>query len=420
MASSTAVFDATLRTAARLGPERTLWTRARARSDSFFGTGNLSFERTYLFVRPAIALIIAFYVLVQGSDLPGRQGVLIACGSAILVNFGLGALMLRRRLYLMRAVSLAADNAIVIGASVYVFLKMGQAGYESDLWLLYISLIVSNSLYYGPVGSFLFTTMWTALFVVESKYFYPPESYFAHQMATRLVFFVLTGFVSFSLSAELRKRREHLEQKNRQTLSMLATIVEARDTDAGLHLRHIQHYSRALALRLGLDGKAASEVAYAAMIHDVGKAQVADAILKKPGPLTAEERREIEKHTIWGDQLLSESEEFSSARQVARFHHERWDGSGYPDGLVGEAIPLAARIVAVADVYDALISERPYKQAWPSEDAIAEIKRMSGGHFDPVIVAAFVHLFDTNVLRDLDATMRDGEDGGHEHLPLAA
>jgi len=235
----------------------------------------------------------------------------------------------------------------------------------------------------------------------------------------RLMFFILTGFVSLSLSAELRKRREHLEQKTRQTLTMLATIVEARDTDAGMHLRHIQHYSHALALRLGLDDKAAREVAYAAMIHDVGKAQVPDAILKKPGPLTAEERREIEKHTGWGDELLSESEEFTAAREVARHHHERWDGSGYPDGLAGEDIPLAARIVAVADVYDALISERPYKRAWPPEEAIAEIRKMSGGHFDPAIVKAFVQLFDTNVLRDLDLTMRH-DHGDGEHPALAA
>jgi putative two-component system response regulator len=186
---------------------------------------------------------------------------------------------------------------------------------------------------------------------------------------------------------------------------MLAQIVEARDTDAGQHLWHIQHYSRALALRLGIDEAKANEIAYAAMIHDVGKAQVADAILKKPGPLTPDEWSEIEQHTLWADVLLSESDEFRVARQVARSHHEKWDGSGYPDGLAGEAIPLVARIVAVADVYDALISERPYKHAWLAGDAIAEIRRISGQHLNPEIVDAFVDLYATNVLRDLDAEM---------------
>jgi putative two-component system response regulator len=151
------------------------------------------------------------------------------------------------------------------------------------------------------------------------------------------------------------------------------------------------------------------------MIHDVGKAQVPDAILKKPGPLTAVERSEIEKHTLWADALLAESEEFAAARQVARSHHERWDGTGYPDGLAGEEIPLAARIVAVADVYDALISERPYKHAWQPEEAIAEIVRLRGTHLDAQVVDAFVHLYDTNVLRDLD-----GERGGEPDLGAIA
>jgi len=146
---------------------------------------------------------------------------------------------------------------------------------------------------------------------------------------------------------------------------------------------------------------------------------VPDVILKKPGPLTPDERTEIQKHTVWGDALLSENEEFRASREVARYHNEKWDGNGYPDGLAGEAIPLAARIVAVADVYDALISERPYKRAWSSGEAIAEIRKMSGGHFDPLIVEAFVDLYTTNVLRDLDIDMmRDGED--HDQVSMAA
>ncbi len=392
------------RTAMRLGPERTLWYRARRRVDSFLGAGSLSYDKNYLFVRPGIASAVILCVLLQGS-LPGKTGVIIACVCAITYNFLFAYLLARRHLYLMRALSLVIDNATVISASLWVFWKMGQAGYETDLWLLYISLIVSNSMYYGPIGSLLFTTLWTGLFVGMSLGFYEPGSSYHEQLPIRLVFFILTGFVSFSLSAELRKRRENLEAKNRQTLKMLAQIVEARDTDAGLHLKHIQHYSRALALRLGCDEQQADEIAYAALIHDVGKAQVPDSILKKAGPLTFEERQEIQKHTIWADAVLAADEEFECARQVARSHHEKWDGSGYPDGLVGQQIPYAARIVAVADVFDALISERPYKQAWPVGEAIAELRLISGSHFDPRIVEAFVDLHATNVLRDLDVLM---------------
>ncbi len=368
-------------------------SRLRARAEEYLGSCNLAFERNYLIVRPAIAVSMIVAVLISGSGLPGRDGLIRACGVAIAYNFLIAYFIARRRMYLLRASSVLFDNATVVAASLFVFWRMGYAGYESDLWLIYISLIVSNSLYYGPVGSLLFTTLWTGLFVVVSLAFYPGDSYFRHQLPTRFVFFVLTGFVSLSLSAELRRRRENLGQKTRETLTMLAQIVEARDTDAGVHLQHIQHYSRALALRLGFDEARASEIAYAGMIHDVGKANVPDAILKKAGPLTAHERAVIEKHTAWGDALLSENDEFRAAREVARAHHERWDGTGYPDGLAGEEIPLAARIVAVADVYDALTSERPYKRAWPPGEALAEIQRMAGTHLDPEVVDAFVDLY---------------------------
>ncbi len=409
-----ATYNTAFRTAMRLGPERTLTTRLRVRLDSFLAGGSLPYERNFLFVRPAIAIAVIVAVLVPG-NLPGARGVIYACSAAIAYNFLLAYLVARERMYLLRATSLIFDNLTVLSASLWVFWRMGQAGYESDLWLIYISLIVSNSLYYGPIGSLLFTTLWTGLFVGISLGFYDNGTYFRDQLPTRLVFFVLTGFVSFSLSAELRKRRANLENKTRQSLKMLAQIVEARDTDAGLHLRHIQHYSRALALRLGLDEKDASEIAYAALIHDVGKAQVPDAILKKPGPLTFDERQVIQQHTVWADVVLSDDQEFCTARQVARHHHERWDGTGYPDGLSGEQIPLSARIVAVADVYDALISERPYKHAWPAGEAIAEIRRLSGSHFDPAIVEAFLDLYATNVLRDLDVEMvREPYDAGEE------
>ena len=406
--------NAAFRTAMRLGPERTLATRLRRRVDSFLSGGSLSYERNFLLVRPAIALCVIVAVLVPG-NLPGARGVIIACSAAITYNFMLAYLVARERMYLLRATGLVFDNLTVLTASLWVFWNMGQAGYESDLWLIYISLIVSNSLYYGPIGSLLFTTLWTGLFVGVSLGFYDSGTYFRDELPTRLVFFVLTGFVSLSLSAELRKRRTNLEHKTRQSLKMLALIVEARDTDAGLHLKHIQHYSRALALRLGFDEKEANEVAYAALIHDVGKAQVPDAILKKAGPLTFDERQVIQQHTVWADAVLSDDQEFCTAREVARHHHERWDGTGYPDGLAGEQIPLSARIVAVADVYDALISERPYKHAWPRGEAVAEIRRLSGSHFDPAIVDAFIDLYATNVLRELDIDMAREPDETTEH-----
>ena len=392
------------------------WRRAQARIDSFFETGTLAFDRNFLIVRPAIALLVAASIFLQGSSLPGRDAVLVACAVACVYNCFFAFLVVRRHLKLYRALALFFDNLIVIVPTIFVYREMGSAGYESDLWLLFMTLIVTSSLNYGPIGSLLFTTLWTGLFVTVMLSFFDADSYSREQMPTRLVFFVLTGFCSFSLSNELRKRSLTLERKSRQTLTMLANIVEARDTDAGQHLRHIEHYSRILAIQMGLTDNEANEIAYAAMIHDVGKAQVPDAILQKPGPLTSGERREIEKHTIWGYDLLAENEEFATACAVARSHHERWDGTGYPDGVSSDAIPLAARITAVADVYDALRSKRPYKEAWPASDAVDEIQRMRGTHLDPAVVDAFMTLYDTGVLRELESQMRDEHESHHEEL----
>ena len=401
--------------AAYARPRRPVLRRLRDAVESFLATGDLSYEKTFLFVRPAIALLVMVAVVVQGS-LPGRTGVMIGCSCAIVYNLLIAWLIFRRHIYIMRATSLLLDNLTVIFTSLWVFAQMGRAGYESDLWLIYITLIVTNALYYGPIGSLLFTAMWTSLFVGMTYAFYDTDSYFVRQLPMRLTFFALTGFVSISLAAELRKRRDSLERQSKQTLTMLASIVEARDTDAGTHLRNIARYAHALALHIGLSPKAANEIAYAAMIHDVGKAQVPDSILKKPGPLTSVERREIERHTVWGHELLVENEEFAIACDVARSHHERWDGSGYPDGIRGANIPLAARIAAVADVYDALTSERPYKRAWPAREAIEEIARLRGSHLDPEIVDAFIELYDAGVLRAL--ATRPADDA--EWMPLAA
>jgi putative two-component system response regulator len=179
---------------------------------------------------------------------------------------------------------------------------------------------------------------------------------------------------------------------------MLAKLVEARDTDAGRHLHRIQHFSRALALRLGLAERDAQEIAYASMMHDVGKANVPDVVLKKPGPLSTDDWKTMKLHTVWGEALLAEHQDFDLARQVARWHHEHWDGRGYPDGLIGTQIPRPARIVSVADVFDALISERPYKDAWTENAAIEEVKRLSGTQLDPEVVEAFVDLYERGVI----------------------
>ena len=153
----------------------------------------------------------------------------------------------------------------------------------------------------------------------------------------------------------------------------------------------MSNYSRVIALAFGLGMEEANLLLQAAPMHDVGKIGIPDRILLKPGKLDPEEWEIMKTHTTVGAQIIGEhpSELLKIARQVALSHHEKWDGTGYPYGLSGEDIPLSSRIVMIADVFDALTSERPYKKAWSEADAIAEIEQGSGRHFDPKLVVAF-------------------------------
>ena len=194
------------------------------------------------------------------------------------------------------------------------------------------------------------------------------------------------------LEVRVAERTRDLHRANRDAEWMLAVASEARDNDTGRHVRRVQHYAELLARRLTLPAKEVSGVGHAAVLHDVGKIQVPDQVLLKPGPLTPRERRLMQKHTVIGQRILSRNRYFDLASHIARSHHENWDGSGYPDGLRSAAIPLAARLVHVADVYDALTSVRPYKPAWPQDRAAAAIVAGRGAVFDPEVVDAFVDL----------------------------
>jgi hypothetical protein len=177
-----------------------------------------------------------------------------------------------------------------------------------------------------------------------------------------------------------------------QAIFMLARAAEARDGTTGLHIEHVRDLAAELASAVGLGEDEIERIAWSAMLHDVGKIRVPDRVLLKPGRLDDEEWALIRLHPIWGEELLKGDEMFALARQIARWHHEDWDGSGYPDGLRGEAIPFAARIVRIVDVYDALRSERPYKPAWSLDRTLEELHRTRGTALDPDLVDTFVSL----------------------------
>ena len=172
----------------------------------------------------------------------------------------------------------------------------------------------------------------------------------------------------------------------------LSKALEYRDTDTNDHTYRVASYSRMIAEKLGLTEKDCRSIYLASPLHDIGKVAIPDAILLKPGKLDEQERETIKTHAAIGARILSDSnfDLINLAAKIAESHHERWDGAGYPLGRSGEAIPLCARIVAIADVFDALTTERPYKKALPLEEALAVLRAERGRHFDPACLDAFL------------------------------
>jgi putative two-component system response regulator len=194
------------------------------------------------------------------------------------------------------------------------------------------------------------------------------------------------------LERKVQERTRELEDAAWEVLERLARAAELRDDDTGTHTRRVADLSARIAAAMGLPETEVEMIRRTAPLHDVGKIGIPDGVLLKPGKLSEGEWSLMKRHTLIGAQILSSgrSEMVRMAEAIALAHHERWDGTGYPHAAAGDAIPLPARIVALADVYDALSSDRPYRAAWPRERVMAEIAAGRGTHFDPQVVDAFL------------------------------
>ncbi|MEO5377597.1 MAG: DUF3369 domain-containing protein [Magnetococcus sp. DMHC-6] len=198
---------------------------------------------------------------------------------------------------------------------------------------------------------------------------------------------------NFRLYQNLELFNTRLTSAHEHAMDMLAVASELKDKETGNHINRIGHYSENLSKRVGQTANQSRALGLASKLHDLGKLGIPDRIIQKPDRLTADEFAVIKTHPQLSLEILGDDPWFELARNVAYCHHEKWDGSGYPQGLKGEEIPLAARIVAVADVFDALTSLRPYKHPWPVDKAMAEIERCAGVHFDPEVVKAFLAMY---------------------------
>ncbi len=246
------------------------------------------------------------------------------------------------------------------------------------------------------LGAF-FTILMVWVFVLANL-----ETYLLHSTKFDLYFnliiwagfLVITGWVIGQLAEKLREDLIASNNLRLEITQRLSRAAEFKDCDTGLHILRMSHIARLIADALDVDEEWAELIFHAAPMHDVGKIGIPDKILLKAGKLDPDEWEVMKSHASIGGEILSggTSELMKMSEAIAITHHEKWDGSGYPEGLKGENIPLEGRIVAVADVLDALTSIRPYKKAWPMEKAIAQIEEQSGKQFDPKVVEALKNI----------------------------
>lgn len=331
------------------------------------------------------ALIVLIFVLVSKYIGPRNQPVVVALVSAFLSFYG-G--YLAHQIYKKTQISLASILALIFYAGALV-------------WTIRLITIIFYGVGFAHDGGALNAISFIFLLIFG---------------ILRYVFF--TGLVLsiaerkkeklnqefHEMKVELAKKKA--EQSELQLLSSLNALAKARDDETGNHIIRTQNYAKVLALRLRINGYYLDQLSdvsidllvKATPLHDIGKIGIPDGILKKNGPLTDEEWVTMKTHTTIGEAVLNtleknaldEEDVIIKAIRIAGGHHEKWDGSGYPRGLLGQDIPLEARIMSLADMYDALVSKRVYKDAWPHEQAVLEIISKRNSQFDPVIVDAFI------------------------------
>ena len=356
--------------------------------------------------------IFGLFTYIPSMILALREGVYGVVAIASVVYFTCIFLTFNKKIdYLKRTVSLSVLYYI---AGIFLIFLLGMSG-AGEVWLFsstfLIALILGNP---GAIATLIANTVVLGIIYIL---LYSGIMSWEHYGITREIWFVKSiNFIilNFSLvvaNAVFVKGFNTVVSRSQETRDAsiigLAKLAEYRDNDTGNHLHRIRTIVELLAGDLSKHPEYSQyvtrdyirDLSISSILHDIGKVGIQDAILLKPGSLSDEEFALIKQHPEIGGSVISEIEKnidgrslYSLGKEIALHHHEKWDGSGYPAGLKGKAIPLSARIIAIADVYDALVSERPYKKRMPHEQAIAIIKENSGSHFDPDLVEAFLRI----------------------------
>jgi putative nucleotidyltransferase with HDIG domain len=255
---------------------------------------------------------------------------------------------------------------------------------------LYFLPPVIAAAWFGLRGASITALIVSLLFTVHAIFDWPGNYMEQANQLGELAGFWVIGLIPGWLFDRQRSLLLDLANANEETLLGLVSALDLREHNTRLHSQRVREYTELIADRLGIDEKMKREIGFGALLHDVGKIAVPDQILLKPGKLTDQEWKEMRKHPEAGYRIVKRIGFLKEAAEIVYAHHEKFDGSGYPRGIKKESIPLGARMFMVADVYDALTSERPYRAPMTYEEAIAEIRKMSGSHFDPVVVDTFM------------------------------
>ncbi len=278
---------------------------------------------------------------------------------------------------------------------------------------LYFLPPVMAAAWFGLRGACLTALAVSLLFTLHAFLDWPGNYMEQANQVGELAGFWVAAVVPGWLFDRQRLLLKELANANEETLLGLVSALDLREHNTRLHSQRVREYTELLAIRYGVDGKLLREIGFGALLHDVGKIAVPDRILLTPNKLTDDEWQEMRKHPEAGFRILKRIGFLKDAAEIVHAHHEWYDGTGYPRGLTGGEIPLGARLFAVADVYDALTSERPYRSPIGHTDAVAAIKGQNGSHFDPAVVAAFLSL-DPKELREIADRYRDVHQSGSE------
>lgn len=254
---------------------------------------------------------------------------------------------------------------------------------------LFVVPILLAAIWFGMRGAIIAATVVSLVYLPYMFVAWSGQTAENMNQGGEVVTFWIVGLLAGWLSTREGRALQHAADMSRDALKALVAALDAREHQTEQHSHRVAELAGRIGRRLRLDSRSLTVLREAAVLHDVGKIGVPDQVLLKPGPLTDEERRIMQRHAEMGYEILSAATHLREVAELVHAHHERFDGTGYPRGLAGQAIPLGARIFAIADVYDALTSDRPYRSAMAHDEAMRLIDEQNGRAFDPDVVAAF-------------------------------